>query len=101
MEFFILFKITSSKNAQLWQYLTMKFSFIFQFQLVPFVFTLISGDPFIMTPPPKVSNDFFFKKNLAWEDKHFGCKLMEGALHWETDQIMARGRVSQMHFLVI
>ena len=39
-------KETPSKNVRLWQYVAMKLSFIFKFQLVPFASTLILGDPF-------------------------------------------------------
>ena len=40
-------KETLSKIVQLWQYLAIKLSFIFQFHLVPFAFILILGGPLI------------------------------------------------------
>ena len=43
----LLKRETPCKNELLRQYLAMKLSFIFQFQLVPFAFILILGDPFI------------------------------------------------------
>ena len=54
----MLLKKTSSKNVQLWKYLVMKLSFIFECQLA---FNLILGDPF-MVSPPKVWGTFFQKK---------------------------------------
>ena len=41
-------------------------SYIFEFQLVPFTFSLILGDSFMMSPPPKVwgmERRGFFPKN--------------------------------------
>ena len=38
---------TPSKNVQLLEYLAMKLCFIFQFQQVPFAFTLVLGETLI------------------------------------------------------
>ena len=38
---------TPSKNVKLLEYLVMKLCFIFQFQLVPFAFTLVLGETLI------------------------------------------------------
>ena len=37
------------KNVQLWQFLAKKSSFIFEFQLVPFAFSLTLGDLFMVS----------------------------------------------------
>ena len=39
------------QNVHLWQYLVMKLSFIFQFQLTFFAFSLILGDPLMSFLP--------------------------------------------------
>ena len=68
----------------------MKLSFIFEFQLVPFVFSLILGETFMLSPA-KVweGGDFFSKKCFS----RGGGKFIRGiALHRGTkDQIMLRG----------
>ena len=63
------------KNAQLWQNLAKKYlSYIFEFQLVPFAFSLILGDPF-MVSPSYYGEGAFFQKMLFMGDKICGENL--------------------------
>ena len=47
LEVFMLLKENLLQNVKLWQYLAMKLSFIFQFQLVAFALILIFEEPLI------------------------------------------------------
>ena len=70
-----------SKNAQLWQYLDMKLSFIFKFPLVLFAFSLILGDPFIVSPPLKYGKGRLFpQKRFSRGGKFMGVLLYMGGL---------------------
>ena len=86
----------------------MKLSFIVEFQLVPFAFSLILGDLFMTSPPsPKVwgRGTFFQEKLFMGEQIFFGGANLWGGivLHGRTtDQIMPRGEeFHKMHFPVI
>ena len=50
---------------------------IFEFQLVPFVFSLMLGDPFMVSPPPRtpIERETFFQKILFIGDKFCGENL--------------------------
>ena len=74
----MLLKGTSpSKNVQLWQHFAMKLSSIFEFQLVPLAFSLILGDPFMVSLPIKYrGGGFFAKKRLFMEGQSLGSKFM-------------------------
>ena len=48
-------------------YLAKKLSFIFEFQLAPFTFNLILGDPFMVSPLlPKVWEEGLFSKEILF-----------------------------------
>ena len=66
-------KETHSKYVLLWQYLAMKFSFIFEFQLVHFPFSLIFGGPFMVAPPKLWEGELFSKESFSWGDKFCGA----------------------------
>ena len=57
-----------SKNVQVFQYLAKKFPFMLEFQLVPFAFSFILGDPFIVSPPHIKfwEGGLLSKKNFSW-----------------------------------
>ena len=55
-------------------------SYIFEFPLVPFSFSFILGDSFMVSPPPyevwgKGRGNFFSKKFFSWGDKFYGENL--------------------------
>ena len=60
----------------------MKLSFIVEFQLVPFAFSLILGDPFMASPPsPKVwGRGTFFQEKLFMGEQILGGKFIGGGL---------------------
>ena len=68
---------------------------IFEFQLVLFVFSLVLGDPFMVSPPTPLlkRGRHFSKKYFSWGTDFVG-KIYKGVvLHGETnDQIIPRGR---------
>ena len=71
----------------------MKLYFIFEFQLVPFAFSLILGGLFVVSPPPpKVwGGGTFFKKKLVMGKKFSGVNLWGDCSTWGTnDEIMLR-----------
>ena len=84
----MLLKGTSpSKNVQLWQHFAMKLSSIFEFQLVPLAFSLILGDPFMVSLPIKYrGGGFFAKKGFSWRDKVWGANLWGDCSKWEDYQ---------------
>ena len=64
----------------------MKLSFIVEFQLVPFAFSLILGDPFMASPPsPKVwGRGTFFQEKLFMGEQILGGKFIGGGCcTWE------------------
>ena len=84
-----------SKNVQLWQYLAKKLSFIFEFELVPFDFSLIWENLSWCLFPPKVwGGGTFFKKNPFHVEINFvGQVHGRIVLHEGTnDQIYQQGR---------
>ena len=106
LEFIMLLKGNSpSKNVQLWWYLARKLSLIFEFQLVPFAFSLILGEPFMVSPPPpKEWGGGLFSKKCFSGGKNFMGKIYRGiALHGGiNDQIIPRGKeYHKMYFPVI
>ena len=60
------------------QYLAMNLSFLFEFQLVPFAFSFILRDPFMVSPPIRCGEEgLFSKKKIPWGDK-FGGEMYGG-----------------------
>ena len=80
-------------------------SYIFEFQLVTFAFSLILGDPFMVSPPPlKYGERDFFLKNAFHGRTNFVGKAYKGiVLHGGTnDLIMPRGKeFHKIHYPVL
>ena len=68
---------------------------IFEFQLVPFVFSLMLGDLFMVSPPTPLlkTGRLFSKKYFSWGTNFVGEIYKGIVLHGEiNDQIIPRGR---------
>ena len=83
-------------------------SYIFEFELVPFYFSLILGDSFMMSPPSHEvwgkGRENFFLKNSFHGAINFMGKIYSGiVLHFGTnDHNIPRGeKVHKMHFPVM
>ena len=57
------------KYVQLWQYLLKKLSFIYEFQVVIFAFSLILGDPFMVSPPLLKYEGWDFSPKIAFHGR--------------------------------
>ena len=94
-------KINSYGNILSINYL----SYVFKFQLVPFAFGLILGDPSMVSPCPlKYRKGDFFPKNKFHGEKILRGKFYRGIfLHGGTnDQFIPRGKeLQKTHFPVI
>ena len=76
-------------------------SYIFKFQLVPFAFSLILGDPFMVFPSPlKYGEGGFFPKNAFDGGTNFVGKIYRGIVldGGTIDQNIPRGGASQNAF---
>ena len=80
-------------------------SYIFEFQLVPFTFSLILGDRYMMSPHPLKYGEerFFSRKCFSWGKNYLGKIYREIVLHGgSNDQnIPRKKKFHKMQFPVI
>ena len=76
----------SSKNVQLWQYLAMELSFMFEFQLVSLAFSPFLGDRF-MVPPTQKYGYLSLKKTFHGGKIYGGIVLYDGTNEEESHKM--------------
>ena len=96
-------RLPHPKYVQLWQYLHKKLSFMYEFQVVIFAFSLTLGDPFMVSPSLlKYGGVGLFSKNcFSWEigGQIYGSIDLHGEIN---NQIIQREKEFQkMYFPVI
>ena len=63
-------------------FFAMKLSFIFEFKLVLFTFSLISGDPFLVSLPKSMGRGTIFLKRLSMGKQIFWGEYMGVCCIW-------------------